>query len=297
MAIPDQMTSPLGSIICLGEVLWDIFPENSRSLGGAPTNTCFHCLTLGHPTALVSAVGNDQEGDAILRKLQQLGLATNWVHPDQNLPTGKAVVELDDEGTPSYRIPNKVAWDHIPWSENLERLTNNAQVVCFGTLAQRHSASRKTIQRFLSSCSDARIRLLDLNLRGTHPQECVITESLALCNMAKLNKPEFEIVCKITGIVSELPLDVRAQSIRQAFDLQILWITLGADGSILAAPKETIYQPAIQCPVIDTVGAGDAFCAGLLCGLSRNYPLTVTTRLATHLSARVCSHQGAIPQI
>lgn len=297
MASPNQMLSSLGSIICLGEVLWDIFPGNSRSLGGAPTNTCFHCLALGHSTALVSAVGNDQEGDAILRKLQQLGLSTNWVHTDQRLPTGRATVEIDHEGTPSYRISRKVAWDQIPWSENLEQLTNNTQVICFGTLAQRHLASRETIQRFLYSCRDAQIRLLDLNLRGTHPQESVVTESLALCNMAKFNKTEFEIVCKITGIESKLPFDMRAQSIRQAFDLQILWITLGSNGSILVTPQETLHQPAIQCPVIDTVGAGDAFCAGLLCGLSRNYPLLVTTRLATHLAARACSHQGAIPQI
>jgi fructokinase len=297
MAISDQILSSLGSIICLGEVLWDIFPGKSRSLGGAPTNTCFHCLSLGHPTALVSAVGKDQEGDAILQKLQQFGIATNWVYPDKNLPTGKAVVKIDPEGNPSYRISKKTAWDRILWSKDLERLTNNAQVVCFGTLAQRHSVSRETIQRFLASCRNARIRLLDLNLRGTHPQKCVITESLALSNMAKLNRPEFEIVCKIAGIESGIPFDMRAQSIRQAFDLQILWITLGADGSMLATPKETLCQPAIQCPVIDTVGAGDAFCAGLLCGLSRNYPLPVTTRLATHLAARACSHQGAIPQI
>ena len=286
-----------GPIVCLGEVLWDIFPGNKRLLGGAPANVSFQCAALGHPTTLVSAVGNDGDGRAILQQFQRSGLETEWICVDPHHPTGTVVVELDSQGQASYQIVQDVAWDHLAWSHSLERLAGAAQAVCFGTLAQRHPVSRETVQRFLASSRNTPIRLLDLNLRGDDIPESLITESFALANMAKLNRDEFEIVGAMAAAGSERTLDRRAQIVRQAFDLELLWITLGGDGSLLATPAETLREPAVQCPVVDTVGAGDAFCAGLLSGLVRDDPLPDTTRLASRLAARACSNQGAIPSL
>lgn len=284
-------------IVCLGEVLWDIFPGNKPLLGGAPANVCFQCAALGHSSALVSAVGDDSHGRSILHRLEQSGLPIDWVGVDPNHPTGRVLVDVDLRGQPSYEILGPVAWDQLHWSGSLQRLAGRAQAVCFGTLAQRHSVSRETIQRFLSASRHCPVRLLDLNLRGDDTPQDLIAQSLALANMAKFNRAEFEIVSRMAQGPLHDSLESQARILLRVFDLEAVWITLGAQGSLMVSESETLHQTAHECLVVDTVGAGDAFCAGLLCGLVRQDPIAAVTRLAARLAARACSTQGALPSL
>ena len=53
-------------------------------------------------------------------------------------------VALDERGQPTFTITPDVAYDHLTWDEDLERLFGQAQAVCFGTLIQRHPTARVT---------------------------------------------------------------------------------------------------------------------------------------------------------
>ena len=81
--------------------------------------------------------------------MQRLGLATRYVQHDDRYETGSAGVSVDSDGLPAFIIKDSVAWDFLEWTLAWEELSYQADVVCFGSLAQRSPASAATIDRFL----------------------------------------------------------------------------------------------------------------------------------------------------
>jgi len=148
----------------LGEVLWDLLP-GGRQLGGAPTNFTYHAHALGAKAGLLSRVGNDELGREILTRLTRLGVDTDGVTVDPEAPTGTVSVALDAQGHASYTIHEKVAWDFLEFTPAVRRAAEEADVVCFGTLAQRHAIARDTIRAVLRTVPPRALRILDINLR------------------------------------------------------------------------------------------------------------------------------------
>ena len=98
-------------IVGFGEALWDVFPEG-RKIGGAPANFAYHVAQWGLDSCAVSAIGNDELGDDIVRKFDENGL--NYRLERVDFPTGTVQVTLDENKVPSYNIMEGVAWDNIP---------------------------------------------------------------------------------------------------------------------------------------------------------------------------------------
>ena len=130
----------------LGEILFDVLPSGSQ-LGGAPANFAYHAGQHGLHSVAVSAVGKDVLGDTALRILDEKKL--KYVIPEVDYPTGTVQVQLDKEGVPTYDIKQGVAWDNIPFTDDIKEIAANAGAVCWGSLAQRSEVSRKTIYKFL----------------------------------------------------------------------------------------------------------------------------------------------------
>jgi hypothetical protein len=125
----------------LGEILFDVLPSGSQ-LGGAPANFAYHAGQHGLHSVAVSAVGKDALGDTALRLLDEKKL--KYVMPEVDYPTGTVQVQLDKEGVPTYDIKQGVAWDNIPFTDDIKEIAANAGAVCWGSLAQRSEVSRKT---------------------------------------------------------------------------------------------------------------------------------------------------------
>ena len=85
--------------------------------------------------------------------------------PEVDYQTGTVQVELDSEGIPTYDIKEGVAWDNIPFTPEIEEAAKNCRAVCFGSLAQRSSVSRQTIQKFLETTPKDCLKIFDINLR------------------------------------------------------------------------------------------------------------------------------------
>ena len=134
-------------VVGLGEMLWDHIGEEYK-LGGAPANFAYHAMQLGGESHVVSAVGDDHLGKKLTADLSQ----TNMILDTQvvDFPTGVVEVTLAD-GQPSYEIKLDAAWDNMQFTPALEELAKRTDLVCFGTLAQRNSVSRDTIQKFLDN--------------------------------------------------------------------------------------------------------------------------------------------------
>ncbi|HLE57358.1 MAG TPA: PfkB family carbohydrate kinase, partial [Rhodothermia bacterium] len=74
-------------IVGLGEVLWDIFPDERR-LGGAPANVAYHAAVLGNESVVASRVGGDTLGTDLTEQLSDRGVDVACIQTDTEHPTG-----------------------------------------------------------------------------------------------------------------------------------------------------------------------------------------------------------------
>ena len=285
---------PNYTIAGIGELLWDCF-ERARILGGAPANFAYHCHALGACSEVVSCVGNDKSGRDILAALTRLGLKDRYVYRDDLHDTGTVDISLDEGGLPSFSIHKDVAWDYIPFNDSVKQFAGQVDAVCFGTLAQRSSVSKQTIRSFVNAMPEKSLRVLDMNLRGSFYDANIIRSCLRLANCVKLNNEELPVVADLLNIPGS-ENDILEYLINE-YDLILLALTKGKKGSRLIGLDEDSTFEAPQVPVVDTVGAGDAFTAAMVIGFLENYPIPVIHKKAIYLAAYVCTRQGATPVI
>ncbi len=288
--------SELATIVGIGEVLWDVFPDGPR-FGGAPANfaCCAAALADGRfRVQMVSGVGNDELGSQALAQLVSHGVDVEAV---QRLPlqTGQVFVRIDARGHASYEFASNTAWDNIAWTNAMESTASRAAAVCFGTLGQRCSTSKETIQRFMRCVPQRALRLLDINLRSPHWNEQTIVDSLRLANAVKLNSDELPMVAKLHGWQGG---DVELlHMLRTHYSLRLVALTRGSEGSIVLTETGQSERPGQKVQVVDTVGAGDAFTAAMVVGLLLNRPLIEWHNVADEVAAYVCTQPGATPKI
>jgi fructokinase len=278
-------------IVGIGEVLWDILPEKKMP-GGAPANVVFHCNQLGANAYLVSNLGRDDLGDEMRAFFADLGFKANFLNSSDFHGTGTVSVSFDNCQNPRYKIQENVAWDYIDWSPQLEDLAAKTDAVCFGSLAQRNSVSRKTIHRFLETTKPDCLRVFDINLRLPYPDSTLLFASLEKANVLKLNIEELDYLSNILALEGDIRN--RLTDISHMFNLVCVALTQGDRGSILLSGQEVVDCPGMPVGVQDSVGAGDAFTAAMIMGLMRKKSLHIINTMAGRIAASVCTQAGAM---
>lgn len=281
------------AVVGLGEILWDVFP-NRKVLGGAPANFAYHVSQFGYNGYAVSAVGDDLLGKEIMSALVQKNL--DYSIETTAYPTGTVNVKLNQRGVPEYEICEGVAWDNIPFTSKMEILAKNTKVVSFGSLAQRSDVSRQSIRSFLLAMPDDSLKIFDINLRQHFYSKDLIHESLELCNMLKINDEEVVIVSNLFNLEKETEQEV-CLWLLETYQLDILILTKGTEGSYVFTPKETSFQPTPKVHVADTVGAGDSFTGAFVASYIQGERISDAHQLAVEVSAYVCSQHGAMPKL
>ncbi len=278
------------TVVGIGEALWDCLPTG-RQIGGAPANFAYHASQLGCDGYAVSAIGNDELGNEIVDIFSNRNLKHILNRVDY--PTGTVQVTLDDKGIPSYVIEQNVAWDNIPSSKELDELAAHTDCLCFGSLAQRNATSRETIKRFISMMPENSLKVFDINLRQNFYSQEIIEESLKLCNVLKINDEEVVIVSKMLGIEGDLAECGR--KILEKYNLKIVVLTCGANGSYTITPEQTLFVETPKVTIADTVGAGDSFTATFCASLLNGIDIPTAHKRAVDVSAYVCTQSGAMP--
>lgn len=280
-----------GKIIGLGEILWDMLPTG-KQLGGAPANFAYHVCRLGGNGWAVSAISDDELGREIESTLSAKKL--NTILEEVNEPTGTVQVTLNAAGVPTYDITEGVAWDHIPFTERIGDLAKETSAVCFGTLAQRSPESRATIHEFIENMPAGSLKVYDINLRQNYYDEKIISDSLRLADILKINDEELDIVSKMLSLSGTQ--EERCRAISRAFKLKFVILTKGGDGSeVVLEDKVHISRPG-KIDIVDTVGAGDSFTAAFILAYLRGESLEKAHTLATEVSSYVCTKAGAMPE-
>lgn len=270
-----------------------------KYLGGAPSNFAFHSAQVGANGLVVSGIGTDALGQEIAAQLKAKGLDTTCLRQDARYPTGTVTVQKDAQGQPTYNIHAPVAWDFLPFDDLLRQKAENADAVCFGTLAQRSPASRASIRAFVTATRPDCLRVFDINLRQAFYNRDVIKSSLTLCNVLKLNHEELPVVADLLELPERDLADETAllASLLARYPLRLIALTRGGGGSVLTTKFRRSEHPGNPATVIDTVGAGDAFTAALTWGLLHTADLDTIHAAASRLASFVCSQPGGTPQL
>jgi fructokinase len=280
-------------VVGLGEVLWDLFPAGAR-LGGAPANFAYITTLMCDRGIVASRVGQDSRGVEALRRLDELGLDIDYVQTDRDHPTGTVNVDVDGNGQPRFEIAQPVAWDHLQWTPEWQRLAEATDAVCFGSLAQRSPTSRQTIQRFLRAVPSSTLKIFDVNLRQSFYSQEILAASMKLADMVKLNNDELPKIMSLSRLPHKDELS-SARRLIEEYELELVSITRGGRGSLLVSSKNSSEHPGFKVQVADTVGSGDAFTAGLVHEYLHGASLDLMNEVANLVGAWVASEAGAMP--
>lgn len=259
-------------LLSLGEIVWDLYPDK-RLLGGAPFNLAAHAARLGFDAKLISAVGDDTLGHAALKQANDLGVDTSLTRVHETLPTGIVDVTLDARAQPTFHLRRPSAWEE----PRIESAPKADWLVC-GTLQQTCPQARATRHQLKGIPI-----FYDINLRPGFEDRDTVEELLAKATVVKCNEAELAW------------LGEDEESLLRRHNISAVCVTLGARGCRIHANGEAIAVEAPQIEAVDTVGAGDAWSAAALYGLTQQWPLDRTARFANRLGAIVASRPGAIP--
>lgn len=277
----------------LGEALWDCLPEG-KQLGGAPANFAFHAGQWGQNAIAVSALGEDTLAEETIQQLNLNGLS--YEMPRVPYPTGTVQVTLDTAGVPSYEIKTGVAWDNIPFTPEIRHIAEHCKAVCWGSLAQRSEVSRKTIHAFLDHTPKDCLKVFDINLRQTFYTKEVLQESIQRCDVLKINDEELVTIGRLYGYPG-LDIENKCWLILGKYNLKMLVLTCGVNGSYVFTPGARYYQPTPKVEVADTVGAGDSFTGTFVANILKGVPMAEAHKRAVEVSAYVCTQNGAMPKL
>lgn len=315
-------------IVGIGEALLDIFPDGSPTLGGAPLIFAYHAGKTFGKSVIVSAVGDDKNGETIKNDAESLGIEHKYLFTVKK-PSGTVRVDDTDPNNPKYNIETEVAWTEIPY-DGLDELAEKTAAVYYGPLASHcGETSKETIDRFLNMVPDDCWKIFDVNLRHNPTKNNKYTDPLFsetlikfylenknLCNVLKVNEEELYYLCTICGVIGNLSNKKKSEALLELYPhVKILLLTLGEEGSAVFWRKEAekegesekilyqYYGISVE-RALNSVGAGDAL-AGAFIGeiiKENNQDLSQIDVEKAHIeavrrAAQVCSSGTSMPPV
>jgi fructokinase len=279
------------------EILWDQLPDGDE-IGGAPFNVVSHLARLGYRAAYLTAVGQDSPGAAAIAQMAARGINTSLVSRVDGVPTGLARVTVGPGGSPAFEIHRPAAFEQ--WDGGAAVLDRVAElrpsVLVYGTLAQLRPGARDRLRRIAAGCRGA-LALYDVNLRDGWWSKDVVTELLELASVVKLSESEARELAPVLGLSSESGAGAAAfsEGLASRLGLRGVAVTAGPDAASLWLDGTFALAAPPEADVMDAVGAGDAFAAGLLDAIGQQLDAAAALRRANALGTLVASQRGAQP--
>ena len=279
------------SIICFGEVLWDVYKDH-KVAGGAPMNVVFHAKNLGIDAQLISAVGSDELGEAMKNFLHQNEIATDLISTNASFPTGSTQVITNETGSASYEILTPAAWDFLYSDENRKNLVAKTQALVFGSLICR---DEHNLTALLSLMEKAAINIFDVNFRAPYYKQSVIEKLLHKADIVKMNEEELAEISQ--WYQKKQSIEKQMAFIKDKFSIFSLLLTTGKDGAYCLHDNSLYFQEGMPVKVKDTVGCGDAFLAAFTVKRLAGVAWKECLEFACAAGALVATHIGGTPVI
>lgn len=281
-----------GRAVIFGEVLFDRFHDGASVLGGAPFNVAWHLQGFGLAPLFISRVGRDEAGERVRRAMREWGMDASGLQSGDEHPTGTVQVALRD-GQPTFDILPEQAYDYIDAEQALEAAAGTRCALLYhGTLIMRNAISRRALDAL---CARTRAPVfVDVNLRDPWWREDDLPAIVERARWVKMNEDELVRIASRLGQPAGT-LEETARRFQAQHEIDVVLVTRGADGAVAfeRAGAAAVVRPRGNAEVVDTVGAGDAFCSVLLLGLVRGWPLQATVERAQGFASRICAQRGA----
>lgn len=278
--------------VAYGEVLWDVF-GNEKKIGGAPLNVALRMKTLGCEAGMISCVGNDEDGEAIINHVKSLGLETAAIIKSEDFPTGLVNVTLNERGSASYEIAYPSAWDKIILNDVAKNLVSEADVLIYGSLICRDQVSRQALEELL--LMDV-YKVFDVNLRKPHYNYEILEQLMNSANFIKFNDEELLEIAAATHSPFE-SLEENMIFFAKKTKATAMCVTKGKHGALLLWEGQLYKNEGYPVMVSDTVGAGDSFLAALITSLLTGKAPQESIDFACAIGALVAQAPGANPDI
>ena len=261
-------------IAAIGECLIDFVPYKEQKegkltfsgcTGGAPPNMLACASQLGLETALISKVGQDVFGNLIKKTLGGCGIDIGAVKTSEEYSTTLAFVSLDETGDRSFSFYRTQTADAMMVEADIDMdVIRNAKVFHFGTVTMPMEPSRSTTLKAVQSAKENGCMIsFDPNLREFLWKDLAkakeeILNAMPLADVVKLSREE------LTFLTGEENLEKGMNEMMGSYPIQLLVVTLDADGSACMYKNGFAKQGTYVVDVVDTTGAGDAFWGAFL---------------------------------
>ncbi len=301
-------------ILVAGEALIDLFIGTATATGfpaeavagGSPFNVAIGLGRLGRPAAFLSALSEDAFGSFLAEKLAESGVSSDYIQRLPNVTT-LSVVATSPGGQPQYSFYAPNSADRALTPEALPaELPADVNAIAAGSYALGVEPIATAIETLLRREVGTRVISLDPNVRprvvgDLNAYRARFERLLAYADIVKASDEDIELLYGTHDLASAARAWLQGGP-------KLVIVTRGEKGPLAAFGDAVLERPAPKIEVIDTVGAGDTFHAGLLAWLDANGSLRpegvaglseaqVTDALdfAAAAAAIVCTRRGANP--
>ncbi len=290
--MPEPAPAPF-AVLVPGSVLLDHYADTGEKfLGGAEFNFAHHLHHLLGGVDFAARIGRDEAGAYIQEELRRRDFPAGLLQTDPSKPTKTVLVRNAGSGGPTFLIPDDVASEFLEFPPLAPERLKAYDLVYFGTTLQHGAASRATLRALLDQCSG--LKFCDLNLRPPKYTGEIVRWSLQACDALKINQEELDALTEMFGLLGTREEKLRVLS--EEFYIPEICLTLGPRGSLYFRRGHFDLHKAPPVKVVDTVGAGDAFSAGLAVGMLEDWEPQRTLDFASELAGAVCAFRGAVPE-
>ena len=262
-------------VIAIGEALIDFIPhEKGRALndvenflrvpGGAPLNVAAAVAKLGGKSQMVTKLGQDGFGDAILNEAKPLGVDVSRISRTNEANTALAFVSLREDGERDFSFYRNPSADMLLSAEEIcVEDFNEKDILHFCSVSLIDAPIKEAHRRAIEIAKEKGCLIsFDPNVRlplWKNPEDCrkAILEFLPLSNIVKISDEELEF---ITGIKDEK----EALDFLLTGDVKVIIYTKGTNGAEFITKERVIFSPSFKVSAQDTTGAGDSFIGSLL---------------------------------
>ena len=286
-------------IISFGEALIDMIQEGNSFKpfpGGAPTNFAVGVSRLGLKCKMISCVGNDIFGKALLNKMAEEGVDTSYVKTINDRTT-LAFVQLDERGTPRfffYRCADK----KITKEDIDENIFKEAMLFHFGSLSLTETSLRETLFHCLDLAKRNNVTISFIpNIREDlwkKEYDKYLQRVLNYIDIMILSKSEFDYITKNIAEIAEKNFEEAAKEIIGRYKIKVMAITLGEDGAAMVTENSFLKRPAFKVNVVDTTGAGDAFASAFVYAFLEGFEPEKMLNFANAAAAISITKKGAM---
>nr|WP_330390517.1 carbohydrate kinase [Butyrivibrio sp. M55] len=261
-------------VVALGELLIDFTdcgmsdrgnPLFEANPGGAPCNVLSMLQNLGNDTAFIGKVGADFFGKMLKDRIEKQGIDATFLYEDKDIPTTLAFVNKLPNGDRDFSFYRKPGADMMLTAEEVEKAScifESARLFHFGTLSMTNEPSKSATKVAVEIAKKNNL-LISFDPNYREPLWNSVEEAIEamkygfeVCDILKISDNE------VTLFTGENDVRKGAKKIRDEYGIEVVFATLGAEGSIAFCGDMEVKMPGYRNPkTIETTGAGDTFCA------------------------------------